>query len=292
MGLARFRHAFRALLPRWLGGGPDPRKPPVGFYGPPEWDDGRKVAYALGVVKDAFVERARVGLISRFPEFASTSALNVIGRDRRMTRGLGESDAAWARRLVQWRFPRGHRVRGNPFALLTQIQAYLPEKLRVRTVDRRGNWYELSRDGVESYYWNRANWNWGVFTGPDWSRFWVIIYVRLPSEVGDPEALWERPKWGERKYGAANAHWGTTATNADHESIRTIIREWKPAGTMQETVLIAFGDDDDVFNPLDVVNPPTAEWYRYSSYDAGVRVPIRESSVRYWYFSPRSTPPA
>lgn len=273
---ARFRSVFRALLPRWLGGGPDPKRPPSGALGPPQWDDGRKVAYALGVMKDAFVERTRVGLLSRLPEYATTSALNVIGRDRRMIRGVGESDSAWARRLVQWRFPRGHRVRGNPFALLTQIRAYLNVPVRVRTVDRRGNWYEIAADGTESYYWDRANWDWGAFDGSDWARFWVIIYST------GADAPWGLRTWGSpAKWGVGK--WGTTASDGDVQSIATMVREWKPEGTMRETVIVSF--DDALFDP-EGPSVPTADWENYSVNDAGTQVAVRSPDAKYWYVRP------
>jgi hypothetical protein len=54
---------------------------------------------AMGRELDETAERVRQGVLQRYPEFASDSALNVIGRSRMLERDVGESTADYAARL-------------------------------------------------------------------------------------------------------------------------------------------------------------------------------------------------
>lgn len=111
----------------------------------PSWmTDGESglVGYALDAVKDAFVERARNGLLIRFPQQgpdgtpAPDDALAASGRDRRIVRGINEAGATYAARLVRWL--DDWRTAGNPFAMMQQLAAYTGPGPAFRTVDVRG----------------------------------------------------------------------------------------------------------------------------------------------------------
>jgi hypothetical protein len=265
---SRFRTALRYMLPRWLGGGPDPK--------PGQETEDRLVIYSLGVLKDAFAERARQGLLARFPEYAPESSLAVIGRDRQIIRGVGESSAAYAARLIEWRYPRGHRIRGNAFALLNQLAAYLQASVLLRTVDRRGNWYTRAANGVESYLWDQGNWDWDGRAVTNWSRWWTIIYHWEPH----PQLL---GAWGNELTPGRGYTLGQTATPADVAAIGNLTAHWKPAGTRRETIVIAFDTDD--FPPTGDGSEPGGEWANYSANVAGVQTPVRRANARYWAYS-------
>ncbi len=246
---ARYRTAFKKLVPAWLA------------------DD---VLYSLGVMKDAFAERTRQGLMARWPSYAPPSALPYLARDRRIVRGINEPVATFRARLRRWL--RDHRVRGNPFALMAQLRAYCNADVRIRIVDRRGNWYALDRDGSVSWLLNQANWSWDDGGLDRWARFWVIIY---PTTSGEP---WGPAVWGGTGCDETTTV-GTTATPEQVATVRAIIRDWKPAGTRCEWVVIAF--DDASFDPA--APEPDGHWGRWGKDDgAGNYIPSRLDTARYW----------
>lgn len=256
---ARFRFARPKLAPRWLTSG-----------------EGELLGYALDVLKDGAAERVRLGLLARLPQndptgatTAPPDALAAIGRDRRLIKGIGESDSVYAVRLLSWLDDR-RRV-GNPYMLMKQLAAYVGAGTSFRTVDARGNWYTRAADGTETALLQEENWDWdGTPIGERWSRFWVIVY---PGDVWDSE-----PDWGDVDWGDTAHTWGSTATPEHVASVRHIVNDWKPAGTRCVNIIIAF--DPASFDPT--APEPDGLWGRWSKTVSGVRVASRLSTARYW----------
>ena len=252
--MALLRDLYRALTPSWMQ----------------DDEEGGPVLYSLGLVAEVAKERAYNGLVARFPQYAPTDALHLIARDRRIIRGIDEADAAFATRLLPWL--DDHRTRGNPFALMKQLQAYCQADVRIRTVDARGNWFTREANGTTSYLLNQNNWNWDGAASTRWARFWVIIYPTAAGEPWNGDQTWGQVglTWGSE--GSGGATWGTSATVGEVETVRRIVREWKPAGTRCEHIIIAF--DDASFAPdgssLDL---PDGTWA-----SAGNRL----ATARYW----------
>jgi len=250
-----FRTAFKKLVPWWLSTG-----------------EGGLVLHTMGIIKDAFVDRAYYGSLYRLPEYAPSDALALIGQARRMRRGAGESDAAYARRLTQWR--QFHLTNGNPFSLLRQIRQYAGD-VRVRTVDASGNWYTIDVGGAHSYQWGLENWLWDnapVMPEEEWARFWVIIYSTGAS------APWRKQRpIGTGVFGESGVTIGTTATPADVAAIRAIVAD-VVAHANVDTVIIAF--DDSTFDPT--APEPDGDWGSYATNISGVQTRTRESTARYW----------
>jgi hypothetical protein len=252
--IATFRSLYRRLVPSWLQ---DP-------------EEGARILFSLGTVADAVRDHAYLGLLARFPQRAPSDALSYHTRDRRIPRGLGESEESYAARLLPWL--DAHRTRGNAFALLRQVRAYCNADVRVRTVDARGNWYTIDRDGTESFVRDQGHWDWGGAGASRWARFWVIIY---PTSAGLPwneGPVWGAPGlvWGSE--GPDGPTWGTSATVSEVEGCRRIVKEWRPDGTRCEHIIIAF--DDASFEPdgssLDL---PDGTWASTAN---------RLSTARYW----------
>ncbi len=264
---ARFRTLRDKIAPRWLTSG-----------------EGGLVGYALDIVKDAFVERARLGLMARFPQndptgqtTAPPDALAALGRDRRVVKGISETDVQYAARLVQWLNDR--RTAGNPFTLMQKLAEYTGPLCSFRTVDVRGNWYSRAADGTETSLLKEGNWDWdGDGTGTRWSRFWVIVY---------PNGLWtpSLADWGD----AAGPDWGepvgslgSTATAEQVSTMRFLVNDWKPAGTRCINIILAF--DAASFGPTSISSGsgmPSGVSGRWSRNLAGVQVPSRVSTARY-----------
>jgi len=257
---ARFRTLRRLLGPRWLT---------------TDGDSGL-VGYALELVRDAFVERVRLGHLARYPQqdptgltTAPEDALTVMGRDRRVIRGINETSQSYAVRLKAWLDDR--RRAGNPFMLAKKIAEYCGAGVAVRTVDARGNWYSRDADGTESVLLKEENWDWDATPiGERWSRFWVIVY---PNGLWVPGYDWADPDWGDKIQ-----TWGSTATTEHVASVRHLVNDWKPAGTRCVNIIIAF--DPASFDPA--APEPDGLWGRWSKTVNGVRVPSRLATARYW----------
>ena len=248
--MSQHRYTFSKFVPKWLS-----------------VDEGEKVLHSLGVLRDWARERVRLGLYARFPTYAPPDALSALGRDRKLIRGIDEPSAAYAARLVRWL--DDHKIRGNPFALLEQLHAYLQTDTMLRTVDRRGNWYTRSATGTHSVTMASGNWQWDTDALSSWSRFWVIIY----SADGSP---WEIPT-DFQTYGTISA------TEEQIASVKRLIREWKPAGTRCEWIIVSFDTTD--FQPE--MSPgdagfPDSDWRYYSHMDGLDRRPVRNTNARYW----------
>jgi hypothetical protein len=254
-----FRKAFYKLMPSWLSSG-----------------EGELVNFSLWLIVDAFLERARQGVLSRFPEYAPHDALAHMSMDRKIVRGIEETDEAFAERLIRWL--DDHKVRGNPFALMEQLRAYCGGNIMIRTVDARGNWYTIAANGTRTVVGDAGNWNWDDLDSSHWARFWVIIY---PID-GVPWSI--SPAWGDSdlftsgNWGQPGATIGTTATSDQVASVRGIIRDWKPAGTKCEWIIIAF--DPTSFNPSSP--EPDGKWGQWSKLTAGANRAARLSTARYW----------
>lgn len=235
-----------------------------------------RVLYAILLVFDALIDRAKDGIKARFPGAGATEdSLQYIGRDRLILRGPSES-----REVYEARLPGAvdkHRTRGNAFRLMEQIRAYCsPHEVRVRVWYDSGKVYTLERDGTTSVD-RETDWDWDGQFGNEgiWSRFWVIIY----PTTGSPQQPWAQPLWGAVNWGEFT--WGSTATVADVQAIRSIIETWKPEGTHCKNIIIAF--DDTSFDPTAAAPPlPDGTWGPETKNDGGEQVPTRNERSAYW----------
>jgi hypothetical protein len=255
-----FRHAFVNLVPGWQSSG-----------------EGGLLLYSIGLLMDLFREKAYQSAVARFPTMAPSDALAVIGAERGIIRGRGETAAAYARRLNAWRYPAGHRVRGNAWALLHQIWAYFGG-VSVWTVDRRGNVYHLDAAGEQDYEWDAGEFEFDDAPAtPRWGRFWVMITLTGTAleqyDFGDP-LLWadESDTLG---------HQGVTS--ADVSAVLSLFQgsgAWKPAGTQLQWVMVRISGSDAL--PV-----PDGTWGRWGELDGTNYTASRPSNLRFWSLSYR-----
>lgn len=257
---SRFRAVYRWLVPRWVNSG-----------------EGTLVLHAMTMLVDAFTERLRQGLEARFPSRGAESALALTGADRGIIRGRDETAAHYAQRLIAWRYPRGHRVRGSAYALLEQVSEYFGGAL-CWTLDTTGTTFTRTATGVESKTPATAPTTW--YADAEWARFWLFI-------DGPSAGLTEHPDFGDAAlWGGALGLEGYTvgqlgATVYDVQAIRRMLsgRAWKPAGTRAEWAVIT-----SVSAPPSVAIDST--WEHWSHVVAGVQRPSRDPGSRYWSLSP------
>lgn len=257
-----FRQAVKWLVPSWLNDG-----------------DGAAVMWVLAAMKDAFAERVRQSLDARFPSRTTASANALTGADRGIRKGRTETNEHYAQRLIRWRWPRGHRTRGNAFALLEQASEYFGG-VPCWTIDVRGNRYDRSAAGVETFSQGNA-WNWdNVAAAPRWARGWLVLdlseLASAQPDFGDAD-LWGG-ELGDPDYSVGMQ--GVAANDA--MAIRDLVRAdggrpWKPAGVRAEWAIVS----------LDGTEPePDGTWLNWSRDVAGVRTPTRDPAFRYFSLSP------
>lgn len=191
--------------------------------------DGELVQHTEGLVLDAFAEACRQTAWLMFPSRAPSDALQKIGADRSILRGFSEPESSYRERLRAWRYPRGHRIRGNAVGLLEQIAAVFGGAVEAQTIDARGTRYTWGADGTSTVE-RGVSWDWdGEALTPNWARFWVVLKVdgaRLPGtwDAGADE-LWDTP---EESWASHDIHPG---------QLQAVVRlckvgrlSWTPAG--------------------------------------------------------------
>jgi hypothetical protein len=254
-----FRQVYKWLVPPFLLEG-----------------EGALVLESLSAIVDSATQRLRSGLEARFPSYAGESALALIGRDRGIVRGRSETAEHYAARLIAWRYPRGHRVRGSAFALLEQFSEYFGG-VDCWTIDVRGSRHDRTAAGEESYSYGNA-WDWdGEGATPNWGRFFVVLDL---EGIASEQLEWSDPDLWGGAFGDPDYTIGQLGIN--HEDVLALRRmmtgrAWKPAGVRAEWVIVS----------LDGTEPtPDGTWLHWSRNVAGVQTPTRSAAHRYWSLSP------
>ena len=99
-------------------------------------DGGREYMTALGDVKDSIVYRASRAVKARFPTQSPYDGQGIIGAERGIARGVGETKAAYGLRLRQ-AWATWERA-GTPFGLLRELHATGYTNCALRVFNRRG----------------------------------------------------------------------------------------------------------------------------------------------------------
>ncbi len=257
------RDAFYSLVPSWLSEG-----------------DGGKVLHALATLIDASVQLDRQRTELRFPRRAPPSANVLTGRDRGIQAGRTETPAHYAERLVRWRYPRGHRVRGNAWGVLEQVSEYFGG-IQASTIDPHGNRHTRFSDGHEATQ-TDVPWDWDGQPLTLWARFWITLYsfgsaapFRAQKDITDPTC------WSDGTLGLRGM------TPQDANAIRSLFQRapytvpWHPSGTRPEWVIVSL-DGVDV--------APNYSYARWSGLVGDTQEPTRDPLFRYFALIPAAHP--
>lgn len=242
--------------------------------------DGAALLATIAQLQDEQITRVRAGLNARFPTRALDDTLALVGFDRGIPRGRSETSAHYAQRLLRWRAPRGHRVRGGAFALLEQLSEYFGGVSSWLT-DTHGQRFGRSASGVERHE-NGYAWTWDSRPSSDWARFWLVLDASAFAEAHGTDA-------------PAGEALGQTGLGFDDASaIRELVhgvRPWRPSGTLAEWLVIHLASPDtfdvsfdDSFGGTEV--HPATRWARWSYNDAGTQRAARDPALRYISLDP------
>jgi len=257
-----FRAFAKFLVPGWLSAG-----------------DGGLVIEAWMLLLDAATERMRQALDAHFPTRCGPSALPYHGRMRGIPRGRSETAEHYAARLVSWRYPAGHRVRGGASALLEQIGQYWGNVAQVQSVDVTGNRYMRDTAGAITAE-HGVPWQWDEQPSTNWSRFWCMLdgsalFTEHPA-LGD-EALYGGTLDPTSDYSVGQLG----ATPGDADAMRRLLTGrwmWRPAGTMAEWLIV------DMTGSYTL--PDDGLQARWSKVVTGTRSAARDADARYWSLAP------
>lgn len=187
-----FRQSAQEYSPPWL----------LGY-------DSARLQYSQALMWDALAEYTRLGVLQRYPTVAQPDALAELGKDRRIWRGLAETDDHYAERLRS--FKRTWKHAGNAPTLLRQLWEYMtPNTTRIRYVvngytgaagpgTQFADWWTIDSGGLHYQRVSPCNWNWDGSYGKN-VRFWLIVYRTdlVPAKWGVPPYPWSQPGlfWG------------------------------------------------------------------------------------------------
>ncbi len=214
---APFRASAEVFCPPWLRG-----------Y------VGSRYVYAGAIQWDVLSEFTRIGVIQRYPSLAQTAALTQLGKDRKIFRGLSESDANYAERLR--RFKGTWKLAGNAPTLLRQLWELLaPNASRIRYVvngydgaagagTQFADWWTIDGTGLSFERVSPSNWDWDGSYGKN-VRFWIIVYRDdlTPAKWGVPPYAW----------GEDGLFWGGSPSSTRDWVVDTfnVVQTFKAAGS-------------------------------------------------------------
>ena len=158
---------------------------------------GGAIMEGIGTPVDTEVDRNVEGVETRFPGGSNgvaihPEALGLLGRERRILRGPGESDTSFALRLRKWW--DSHRTRGNAYALLTQMRDFFLESnnVPIQYIANSGTTVTVAADGTFSRG-TVAGWSGDGEYPLKWARFFLVFFfdgdtlaVPLVTEGGEP----------------------------------------------------------------------------------------------------------
>jgi hypothetical protein len=153
---------------------------------------------------DTLAEFTRIGVIQRYPSLAQTAALSQIGKDRKIFRGISETDEHYAERLRV--FKKTWKFAGNAPTLLRQLwELMTPNATRIRYVvngydgapgagTQFADYWTIDSNGLSFQRVSPTNWNWDGSFGKN-IRFWIIVYRTdlTPAKWGVPPYEWAEP---------------------------------------------------------------------------------------------------
>lgn len=200
---------------------------------------GQALWTGIGSMLDDVVTATKVGVRARLPQLALPQALPEIARTFDL-----DYPVRWAEAVIRAYLtdPWTHYANdGSAPRMLAEIKALGYSTVYIFT------YRNLKDIGFPSVFA-------GVNGQPDYSSFWYLV-------IAPPHPWKVARKWGAPgvKWGAAPFNWGGTASWAEIEEIRRVIRKWKPAASSCRFIEVWLAVDPMTGVPTNVVRWPVHE---------------------------------
>lgn len=264
------RDALKSIVPAWLA------DRAAGL------NKGFKVLWTIALMADGIVETSLEGVRAALPGVGTATALSLIGASRRIIRGLGESDDAYAARLRGWLDLWTQAASDETTIQL--IQTFLgPEPsvgqqlATVQIMNRAGLFTRVDENGVITQTidtdWTIPGLDWDTIYNPEraqwWSDIWLVVYVSA--------FRWTRytdltdPTW-VAAWGAGTLGLGHPVPREAYQGVMNILADMKGAHTFVEAVIIT--TDTDLFAPGTFGSPdnPNGRWGNFSAPNVTTRI--------------------
>lgn len=236
-----------------------------------------KILWTVGILGDVSIQWLVDGMQQRLPLYAEEAALPFLSRDRGIRRGAAEDVGGLRQRLVRW-LP-SHRRKGNPFAILEQVQAYFsPGAPLVRIVEHaparagrpsRATWSSTFPDGAEVVQvQSPSNFDWDsadplADETRDHVRFFLLVYQ--PPAAG---ALFVEDQITDDLPGATWSTIGPTNSYGNAQDLLQMANDWKSSGSWVAGAIVVF--DQASFLPLGTgPGYPDGTWHLYADPETG-----------------------
>jgi hypothetical protein len=199
---------------------------------------------------DVGVETLLEAVDAMRPGVGTPTALPLHARSRGLIRGMSDTDASFAARLLLW-LDRWH-LAGTQLAIARAIQDYCAGAPKVKVVSRAGVMTTLESNGSSSV--NLASgWDWDSISNPNragyWSECWVVIYAPPWAQFG----AWPA---GPSPFGALSIPF------VDVDALRMLLSQWKGAHTFIRCVILTY--DVTLFDPSDSSKMPNGKFGQWS----------------------------
>jgi hypothetical protein len=271
---------------------------------------------AIAAVFDALIEGAQDGVLGAMPGqiddlpflggFAGTDGLPLIGRDRRISRGIQETPGVYAAALRDWR--NIHRRAGTAFGLLEQVYRVLgPTFPRVRLVTGAGIWHTIEADGSRRLHNTGGTgfqidaqgvstpltaaahpWDWDGSSNP--FEAFLIVYAPVTGLIPGNEGEWGD---GATRWGAEGSPGGGLVGVDSTKALMEQLRSLAASGTLGVEVrwiIVAFDAasfDPETPGPYPAAGMPDGTWHRAGRLVGSDYVRTRLSTARYVRGTPR-----
>lgn len=315
------RDSAQALAPPWLSDDSpvSPQNPTGGIGG--------RLVYLIGLMGDALVDRFQQAIYARLPLGGTTSpsggnggpdddALALIGADRVIVRGIGESATSFGGRL-QKAFPTWQHA-GQAITVMKEVLAYLQTECKIAVMSdfivngfshpipsAFATMFSVGADTElpptrwqPEWFWdegyglgfavNQANAYDGhpITMKTAWWRSWLVLWSVTPWNWTNSEGDWGDPgDWGD-----ATESWGLSVPSTTIGSVRQQVGTFKCANTWYRWIVVSLDPLFADWSAAGAYYPSTGDWQHWSKVSTAVGpdgntvpayVPTRAPLLRY-----------
>lgn len=224
-------------------------------------EDGLTIGYTIwwivGATMDHLHQFALEGIFASWPGFGTPTSLPMIGRSRGMIRGMQESDASYAARLVQWKTRWQHA--GSMENLVQGFHEYILGQPRCYIVNRAGTRVTIGPDGTMTK--DTITWDWDSLSNPEragyWSELWIVVFSSPWGPTVTQIPNWH---WGQDDFGS-----GLSIARVDAEALQGLLQTGPTQHSAHSYVrCVIYSPDPTLFDPTTPATMPDGTFGQWS----------------------------